>query len=503
MINRCILQLFLIFAFTSIGFAQFSKHKTNPFSNTILLTLGGGLSHSETDYPNSDLGFNGFGAAEYFFSTEKDIFLGVKLEAGYTNISGNVNSSNLFETDLLSFGPSLNLNYKAHKYIYPYIGLGVKHLWYGNLTSVDFVTEIGVRFLVSNYFTINGNISTNFLTEDNLDNLVIPNSNNDFFASFSVGISYAVDLAGTNNFDTDGDGITDSDEINIYFTDPYKIDTDGDGLSDGDEINIYFTNPNKVDTDGDGLSDSDEINNYFTDPKKADTDNDGLSDGDEINKYFTDPNNSDTDGDGIIDGEDECPNLPEDFDGYEDGDGCPDVDNDNDGILDIDDKCPDVPENFNNFQDSDGCPDEVPDDTIIEEPILEVEETKKSTVSETKIRVSIPDEFLLAGEKVFSRNSSAIQKNYEKELNEIAVQMKSNPNFKWRVEGHTDNSGTQSERKALSTEMANSVMNYLISRGLSPKSLQAIGLGDEYPLAPNSSIQGRLKNNRVVIKRIR
>ena len=58
-----------------------------------------------------------------------------------------------------------------------------------------------------------------------------------------------------------------------------------------------------------------------------------------------------------VDPNDLCPNEPEDKDGFEDGDGCPDPDNDHDGILDIDDKCPDEPETFNNFEDSDGCPD--------------------------------------------------------------------------------------------------------------------------------------------------
>ena len=80
-------------------------------------------------------------------------------------------------------------------------------------------------------------------------------------------------------------------------------DTDGDGLSDDDEINNYQTDSNDFDTDGDRLSDSDEVNNYFTDPNDSDTDGDKLSDGDEVYTYFTDPNDSDTDGDGYSDGQ--------------------------------------------------------------------------------------------------------------------------------------------------------------------------------------------------------
>ncbi|MCB9628736.1 MAG: OmpA family protein [Sandaracinaceae bacterium] len=65
----------------------------------------------------------------------------------------------------------------------------------------------------------------------------------------------------------------------------------------------------------------------------------------------------DTDGDGIYDNEDECPNDPEDVDGFEDSNGCPDPDNDSDGILDTDDQCPMEPEDTDGFEDENGCPD--------------------------------------------------------------------------------------------------------------------------------------------------
>lgn len=66
----------------------------------------------------------------------------------------------------------------------------------------------------------------------------------------------------------------------------------------------------------------------------------------------------DADGDGILDEDDQCPNDPEDFDNFEDEDGCPDNDNDGDGILDIDDACPNVAEDFDGDEDEDGCPEE-------------------------------------------------------------------------------------------------------------------------------------------------
>jgi outer membrane protein OmpA-like peptidoglycan-associated protein len=69
------------------------------------------------------------------------------------------------------------------------------------------------------------------------------------------------------------------------------------------------------------------------------------------------PNIGDRDGDGIKDDIDKCPDDPEDLDGFQDEDGCPDPDNDRDGIPDIDDKCPDIPENRNGVDDEDGCPE--------------------------------------------------------------------------------------------------------------------------------------------------
>ena len=69
------------------------------------------------------------------------------------------------------------------------------------------------------------------------------------------------------------------------------------------------------------------------------------------------PNIGDRDGDGIKDDVDQCPDDPEDYDDFEDSDGCPEPDNDRDGILDEDDACPNEPEDKDGFEDEDGCPE--------------------------------------------------------------------------------------------------------------------------------------------------
>jgi outer membrane protein OmpA-like peptidoglycan-associated protein len=65
----------------------------------------------------------------------------------------------------------------------------------------------------------------------------------------------------------------------------------------------------------------------------------------------------DADGDGLPDDEDDCHLTAEDFDGFEDADGCPDTDNDGDRIPDTKDRCPNKPEIWNGHQDEDGCPE--------------------------------------------------------------------------------------------------------------------------------------------------
>ena len=132
---------------------------------------------------------------------------------------------------------------------------------------------------------------------------------------------------------------TASDCENICPTDPNNPDTDGDGISDFDELSAaqfaalaryndffpgyhvdgstskqYGTDPTRVDTDGDGLSDYFElfvgwtvvradgsVQQVFSDPTKADTDGDGLPDNEEF-AHRTDPKAADTDGDGRLDG---------------------------------------------------------------------------------------------------------------------------------------------------------------------------------------------------------
>jgi len=100
--------------------------------------------------------------------------------------------------------------------------------------------------------------------------------------------------------DFDGDGLPNTEETEVYYTNPYNPDTDEDGLSDYDEINVYKTDPTEQDTDRDLIDDYSEIS-AGTNPLNPDTDGDGLSDYEE--EDGTDPLNPDTDDDNLNDGD--------------------------------------------------------------------------------------------------------------------------------------------------------------------------------------------------------
>ncbi len=123
-------------------------------------------------------------------------------------------------------------------------------------------------------------------------------------ATLISGLILTVPLAQAANPDTDGDGLTASEERALR-TNARKADTDKDGLSDGVEVHLSGSNPRDKDSDNDTLSDNREVT-LGTNPADRDSDDDGLRDGQEIKKG-TDPNDGDTDDDGISDRKDRKP----------------------------------------------------------------------------------------------------------------------------------------------------------------------------------------------------
>ena len=107
----------------------------------------------------------------------------------------------------------------------------------------------------------------------------------DVIASSIVNAAVHIDSDfAVNSTDSDNDGVSNSDEETVWFTNPYNSDSDADGYLDNTEV-INGYNPNgtgKLDSDNDGLTDYAEITKHWTDRYDSDSDNDGYNDGLEI-----------------------------------------------------------------------------------------------------------------------------------------------------------------------------------------------------------------------------
>lgn len=303
----------------------------------------------------------------------------------------------------------------------------------------------------------------------------------DFNLLYSVGINYRPGTARAPEYrltgmsrtlDSDGDGLSDYDEIHKYGTDPFNPDTDGDGLNDYEEIYIYGTDPLNPDTDGDGLTDWEEVHIYGTDPLNPDTDGDGLTDWEEIFIYGTDPLNPDTDGDGLKDGDEvnvygtDPLNPDTDYDGLTDfeevyvyGTDPTEADTDKGGV-------PDGHEVFIDGTD----PLDPADDFLRFELNIEFD------VDRATIRTADLDQ-----------------------LQEVIRMMRSVPTSTAVVEGHADRRPTSDRQYnlRLSQRRAEAVRRYLIDNSdISPERIQARGFGFDVPRAPNDTEANMQRNRR-------
>ncbi len=105
--------------------------------------------------------------------------------------------------------------------------------------------------------------------------------------TWGAGVAYD-GFATEGPLDSDGDRLSDSREGELG-TDPYNPDTDGDKLTDGEEVLDWNTDPLNPDTDWDGLQDGAEVHVHKTVPTDRDTDDGGVADGHEVIDDFTNP----------------------------------------------------------------------------------------------------------------------------------------------------------------------------------------------------------------------
>jgi len=184
--------------------------------------------------------------------------------------------------------------------------LGEVYVYYLNIDTTKTASEIDLSNTLASLNNAENTIDTDgdgLIDSDEINllgtDITSTDSDNDGLSDKEEVTIYQSDPL---NSDTDGDGISDFEEIILYNSDPTLMDSDGDGFTDFEEVMITNTDPSLIDSDYDGFTDQQEITQTNTNPSLADTDGDGLSDNEELNIFNTDPHQVDSDQDGFSDG---------------------------------------------------------------------------------------------------------------------------------------------------------------------------------------------------------
>lgn len=129
--------------------------------------------------------------------------------------------------------------------------------------------------------------------------------------------------------------------------------------------------------------------------------------------------------------------------------------------------------------------------------IIEKEEMRQDVVASDEMLRILNSLGRIALYINFDTGRSEVKSESTPVIDEIETLLKSNPDLKISVEGHTDNVGNAAANKKLSEARAQSVMKLLVARGINQSRLSAKGFGQEKPLDDNSTEEGRARNRRV------
>ena len=458
--------LLILLIATYNGFPQGSQSVNHAFHNTFVFGVDGGITIPQTDYEKSKMGYSVRLSGEYFFKTNSIHLVGLKLKIGSEEVTGEDSRTTVstqdgpreippvFKSNVLSAGIAATYSISINDVFFPYISVGFTNLWFdpkdgdgkaafGNSTNLysktttSFSFEGGFKVLVSDQVSINVSANPYIISTDYLDDIAAA-FENDSYTSVLIGFSYSPFV----DSDSDGDGVVDSKDM--CPDTPYGINVDKFGCP--------------VDSDKDGVPDY--LDECSGTPKGTTVDQKGCP--------------LDTDNDGIPEAKDLCINEAEDFDGFEDENGCPDYDNDKDGVPDSVDLCPNEAEDIDGIDDNNGCPD-------------------------GNVGVN-QNNFLLNADDIFSPNSSKIKIEGSKYLDDIMKILQKSPDMKWRIEGHMDSKGDARFLRTLSLERAKAVLEYFTYFGdLKRENFKVFGLGDKTPVADNRTEEGRKQNRRIEI----
>ncbi|MEZ4361847.1 MAG: OmpA family protein [Kofleriaceae bacterium] len=165
------------------------------------------------------------------------------------------------------------------------------------------------------------------------------------------------------------------------------------------------------------------------------------------------------------------------------------TDRDHDGIIDQRDRCPTVPEDLDGVDDLDGCPE--PDHDVI----VDRDEPGGPLTLEQVITLPAPIEFEF--------DTAIMLPGAEAYLAQVLKVLQDHPEVtQLEIQGHTSSEGGPEYNLRLSNERATAVFNWLVSRGVDAKRLVARGYGLTQPLMPNDSEPNRQKNRRVQFRQL-
>ena len=252
--------------------------------------------------------------------------------------------------------------------------------------------------------------------------------------------------------------------------------------------------PEPGDRDGDGYRDPDD--ECPDDPE----DFDGVEDAEGC------PEDQDTDGDGLPDSRDLCVIEPEDGDGYLDSDGCPEADNDVDGLLDDADRCANDPEDPDGYEDPDGCPDGDNDSDGLQDPADRCPNEPGPVSEQGCPRVYQDVQVTRTAIRItqtihFEFNRAVIRPESFGILNTVATVLRDFPTITIEIGGHTDSRGNDAYNLRLSDERAASVRTYLLQQGTDTSRMTSRGYGETRPIESNRTSTGRAANRRVEFNR--
>jgi K(+)-stimulated pyrophosphate-energized sodium pump len=118
-----------------------------------------------------------------------------------------------------------------------------------------------------------------------------------------------------------------------------------------------------------------------------------------------------------------------------------------------------------------------------------------ATETSDLMKPRLPDKFDLR----FDTGSAKLRPESQAKVNDIAGILRTNPNARTTVTGHTDSIGDAEENHLLSEKRANGVVAELAHKGISKDRIAAEGSGQQYPVADNSTSEGRAQNRRASV----